>query len=576
MSRDDELVRAALGAVKRAGAGEGEPDTLGARRRVLFPDFEEAWILAEKGGLIAVDKPAGVPSQAADPSWPDDVVTRLGRFLEARGEDGYLGVHQRLDRDTSGVLVFARDKAKNPALADQFEGRRVDKRYLACVRGWKGGAKTLRHRLAKVKGRVQPVGKGDRRGKRAVTHVEVAARRGDRALLALRIETGRTHQIRAQLAAVGCPVAGDAIYEGPAAPRLMLHAAALGLEGGPRFEAPTPRAFDAWLAGQDAVSLEDAGALDDALARAMQGRWGLGRAAEAPAPTTAFRLLNGEGEGVPGLAVDVYGEHLVAHLYGAEALRAEDGILDALAGLGFAGVYVKRRPRQANEIVDPTRCEIAPAGPVRGRAAPEEFEVRENGLRFPVRLGDGLSTGVFLDQRDARARVRAEAGGRRVLNLFAYTGPFSVAAAAGGAREVATVDVSAPALQRAREAFAANGLEGQRVVREDCFAYLKKLGRRGERFDLVIADPPTYATTKKTRWKSGKQWVGLAASCFAVAAPGAIVLLSSNDGRMSMGRFRRFVHEGAREAGVKLRQVKELPEPSDFPGSAPKRLWIRL
>ena len=80
MSRDDELVRAALGAVKRAGAGEGEPDTLGARRRVLFPDFEEAWILAEKGGLIAVDKPAGVPSQAADPSWPDDVVTRLGEY----------------------------------------------------------------------------------------------------------------------------------------------------------------------------------------------------------------------------------------------------------------------------------------------------------------------------------------------------------------------------------------------------------------------------------------------------------------------------------------------------------------
>src|SRR5258708_17524434 len=108
-------------------------------RMRLWPDFRDAWILHDDPDLIAIDKREGVPSEAAAPERADDVVTRLGRLLEARGEDSYLGVHQRLDRDTSGVLVYARRRAANKGLSAQFERRRVEKTYVACVRGWPAG-----------------------------------------------------------------------------------------------------------------------------------------------------------------------------------------------------------------------------------------------------------------------------------------------------------------------------------------------------------------------------------------------------------------------------------------------------
>ncbi|MBX3249802.1 MAG: class I SAM-dependent methyltransferase [Myxococcales bacterium] len=567
----------------------GELEGLCARRAARFPDFDAADVLRDDGQLLVVAKPAGVPCQAPDPSSRDDLPHRLGRWLAARGEAPYLGVHQRLDRDTSGVIAYARTDEANRYLAEQMEGRRAEKTYVAAVTGWRGGARTLRHRLAKGAHGVEVVRAPA--GKEAVSHVEVLERHGERALLRVRIDTGRTHQIRVQLAAEGAPVAGDSLYGGAPAPRLMLHAASVRFDRPspgsasptpPTFEAPVPAAFTRWLTHADGpfAAPTHPGALADALREALERRWGLARAACAEEPTTAFRLVNAEGDGVAGLTVDLYGDHLVASLYDA-AIDHEESLLDALEALGFEGIYLKRRPKQANVIVDPRRQEVAPAAPVRGRAAPAELIVWEHGVRYPVRLGDGLSTGLFLDMREPRRRVREAASGRRVLNLFAYTGPFSVAAAAGGATEVLTVDVAAPALARAEEAFALNGLEGQRTYRADCFDFLARGVARGERFDMVICDPPTYATTKRTRWTSGKQWVELAERCLRVAAPGAIVLLSSNDHRMSAEQFRRYAREAAERVGVTPSVLRTLPAPWDYPatpGAPPafKRLWIEL
>src|SRR5260221_5766251 len=104
-------------------------------RATVWTDCRDGWIIQEDADLLVVDKPVGTSSMAADPARPDDVVTRLKRFLRERGGDGYLGVHQRLDRDTSGVLVFARRREANARLAAQFEGRTVKKTYRACVGG---------------------------------------------------------------------------------------------------------------------------------------------------------------------------------------------------------------------------------------------------------------------------------------------------------------------------------------------------------------------------------------------------------------------------------------------------------
>lgn len=582
-------------------------------RALIWPDFRAEWILHEDADLIVIDKPAGVASQAADAERPDDIVLRLQRFLGARaGRDGegerhgraaaeraaYLGVHQRLDRDTSGVLVYARRREANASLAAQFERRRVEKTYVACVTGWPARRErvTLRDRLAPGSGgRMAVVGPRDRQGKEAVTDVSVVARRGDRALLRLELETGRTHQARLQLAHAGAPIAGDSLYGGAAAPRLLLHAATLALvhpttDAPVRFEAKRPPEFDAWLARGhlgDAIYDDDA-ALARALEGALQRRWGLGRSADspndgpsdhAPRATTAFRLVNEDGDALPRLAVDVYDRWLVAQLYGddgpwADASRRER-VLDRLASLGFDGVYLKTRPKQANLLVDTRRAEIAPAEPVRGTAAPFEFAVREEGMPLLVRLGDGLSTGVFLDQRANRRRVRETTAGLSVLNLFSYTCAFSVAAAVGGARRVVSVDASVAALERGRaNVLNAGGLSESALafVAEDAFSWLARAARSPERFDLVLLDPPSYSTTRRGRFVAESDYAELAASALALVARGGRLLACTNHRGISTARFRRMLFDAGRAAKRQVAQAKDLAAGSDFappPGEEP-------
>ncbi|HEY3822152.1 MAG TPA: class I SAM-dependent methyltransferase [Polyangiaceae bacterium] len=547
-------------------------------RSALWPDWRAEWVLYDDGDLLVVDKPVGVSSQAADPDRPDDAVTRLRAYLGG----AYLGTHQRLDRDTSGVLVFARRKEANASLAKQFEGRSVKKTYLACVTGWPKGksAATLKDALLPDKdGAMRVVKARGPKVKLAVTHVKVLGRRGERALLELDLETGRTHQARIQLAHTGAPIAGDALYRGAPAPRLMLHAGALALThpmtGRPaRFAAPAPPDFDAWLQhGDPGDSIyDDAAALARALARAVDRRWGLGRAATGPRATTAFRLVHEEGDGLPRLAVDVYGDWLVAQLYGDGGPWAEparrDRLLDALAALGFDGVYLKVRPRQANVLVDTRRDDLAPALPVRGAPAPEPLAILEEGLPLLVRLGDGLSTGVFLDQRGNRRRVRELSRGASVANLFAYTCAFTVAAAVGGATRTVSVDASAAALERGRENLAHAGvLDGRdhAFAADDVFHWLKRAAARGDRYDLVVLDPPSYSSTKRGRFVADTDYAGLAAQCLALLAPGGRLLACTNHRGISPGRFRRILFDAGREAKCELSQVKDLPEPADYP-----------
>ncbi|EYF00201.1 class I SAM-dependent methyltransferase [Chondromyces apiculatus] len=607
--------------------------------QVLWPHWRPAWVLHEDADLLVVNKPAGISTHAPEPERSDDAWSRLRAFLEeTRGEaDAYLGIHQRLDRDTSGVLLFTRRREANPAVARQFEGRSVEKTYLAVVEGLEGRSlpAVLRHRLVpgedgamralpleaaptrgkggggrevqgrEVQGRERQGRGGQGReaserearggarqgrgapGQEAVTRCRVLEKRGGRALLELRPETGRTHQIRVQLAAEGAPIVGDRMYGGAAAPRLLLHAAALGLRHPATgeavvFRAPVPAELGAWLEagseeGTGAEVLRDPVAVQQALEGAADRRYALAH----DEGLTAFRLAHGGGDGLPGVTVDVYGEHLVVALSSEEAERAREAILDAAFGLGrggaegedgagaprVRGVYVKHRPKHASVIVDSRKDEFAPRVAVRGESAPEAFTTLEGGLPFEVRLGDGLSTGIFLDQRENRRRVRALAGGARVLNLFAYTGAFTVAAVAGGARESVTVDVSRGVLAWAQRNLDAVGAdpEAHTVVEADVFAWLRAAAKAGDQFDLVLLDPPSYATTKKSRFSAESDYARLAALVFAVIAPGGRLLACTNHRGISRAMLRRRVRDGAREAGCALEQLKDLPDPVDFP-----------
>lgn len=563
----------------------------------LWPAWKDAWILHHDDDLLIVDKPAGVPTHAPEAGRGDDAHARVLAWLRERGDPSpYLGIHHRLDRDTSGVLLFTRRKQANPAVARQFEGRLVDKAYVAAVAALPTGATTtkgprgrafegvLRHRLAPDgEGGMRVVGPRERGGQEAVTRFRVLdagapAKGGERrALLELSPETGRTHQIRVQLAAAGCPVAGDRRYHGPPAPRLLLHASALALQHPTTkrrlvVRSPLPAAFAAWREGRIGPALDDIAAVARALRDAADARWAV---AHLPG-TNAFRLANGGGDGLPGVALDVYGDHLVLSLSSDEALAAEPALLDAAASLGAAGVYVKRRPKHASRIVDARDERFSPSAPLRGEPAPERLVVHELGLAFEVHLGEGLATGVYLDQRENRRRVRAMAKGLCVLNLFAYTGAFTVAAAAGGARATVSVDASRGALawvRRNLDLLAASpsgsgpgaSKADHELVEGDVFVWLEAAATAGRRFDLVLLDPPSFATTKRTRFSAESDYRALAALAYRCVAPSGKLLACTNHRGIRRAKLRRFLHEAARDARRTVAQMKDLPDPVDFP-----------
>ncbi len=534
-------------------------------------DLDPRWIVHRDAHYVVVDKPAGMLSIEREQGGQSALVTRLVRHL---GLSAPLAVLSRLDAETSGLIAFPLSDAARTAMSRATEAHALDKRYVAAVElapGRRVPAGRMEDVLVERDGHVE-VTPASRGGKAAIAHATLIERRQARALLEVRLETGRTHQIRVQLASRGAPIAGDPLYGAVPGPRLLLAATAITLphpeRGALTLRAPVPPSFAAWLHG----ALDPETWLATALPVAAERRHALLRAKDDADATTAFRLFSEEGDGVAGIAVDVYGEHLVVQLH--DPALEESRILEQLASLDARGIYVKRRPRAARDLASVDVSELAPPAPVRGEPAPDELIVREHGMPFLVRLGDGLSTGLFLDQRENRARLRAMSAGKRVLNLFAYTCGFTVAAALGGAHETLSVDASQRALDRGRANLALSSLAGaaHRLIVDDAFDALARLRKRGERFDLVCVDPPTFSTTKRSRWTSGKDWARLAEAVLAVVGEGGSVIATSNDRRMTQGAFRKYLRDGATQAGVPLERLVDLAPPLDFragPGENP-------
>jgi 23S rRNA (cytosine1962-C5)-methyltransferase len=284
--------------------------------------------------------------------------------------------------------------------------------------------------------------------------------------------------------------------------------------------------------------------------------------------TDAFRWLHGEADGLPGIHVDLYG--------GAASMRCDgEGarafyrnlpaqLRDAAAAVGIALGTVVDRGRAG-------RGKAADAGDkaavVLGAATEDEIEIRENGLRFAVDLLRGQKGGLFLDQRDNRALVRTLARGRRVLNLFGYTGGFSIYAAAGGARATVTVDAAAPALAAARRNFARNRLAtgDDRFVAGDAFTFLERAARDGERFDLVISDPPSFAPSRRALAAGLRAYRRLHRLAAAVTAPGGTLCAASCSSHVDGAAFLASVRDGARDAGRRFRLVELRGAGADHP-----------
>lgn len=539
----------------------------------VFQPWQPERILRLDSALLVVDKPSGLPTHGGG-LVGHDVVSRLAAHLERCGEASYLGVHQRLDVGTSGVLCFVRDAAINAAVGADFEQGRARKRYLAAVSVnersplARRGEFALEHRLETAGESVRVVKSG---GKLARAECRVVARRAERALVELSPITGRTHQLRVQLAAIGAPIAGDKLYEGPPAPRLLLHAARLELPSLEKvFDAPAPALFQRYLTGNESAlgerheisrRLRDAATLRSVLRKA---------AGESPAPgagagSEALRWVNGYGDELAGVVIDLYGEYACLSLESDEAQDRAGELGELLSDLGTAGVYAKRRVRADLRRAD--QSSLAPSAPLAG-SAPGELVVEEAGLRVKVELADGLSTGLFVDQRDNRARIREAAAGLDVLNLFSYTCSFSVAAALGGAHRVTSVDTSARALARGVENFRLNALDPTQhaFVREDAVKFLERAARRGTRFGLVVLDPPSFSTRERSKVLSvARDYAELARLALGVLAAGGTLLAVTNHRKTRAAAFRHLLVEAAERLGREVRRAKILPSGLDCP-----------
>jgi 23S rRNA (cytosine1962-C5)-methyltransferase len=286
--------------------------------------------------------------------------------------------------------------------------------------------------------------------------------------------------------------------------------------------------------------------------------------------TDAYRLVHAEGDALPSLTVDVFGDVLVVQLNTIGVKRREGIVFDALAAAlspRAVRAIIDRTPQSAGKLegFEPS------SGVVRGDATVSELRFVERGLRYRIPLSLGQKTGFYLDQRALRARVEQLARGRRVLDAFSFVGTFALAAARGGAAEVLAVDESAVALEVGAECAKENGLEGRvRFAREDARKALQQASQRGG-YDLVICDPPKLAPSRASRDGALGAYKGLAtAACRATKAGGLLVFCPCSSA-VGLDDLTRALALGAREARMSATvfdrhfQGGDHPVPASFP-----------
>lgn len=543
---------------------------------MAFEKLDISWpserILHCDADLLVVDKLWGLPVHGGHECVPD-MVTRLQSWLRERGEPDYLAVHQRLDQDASGVLAFVRNPELNQVMAEVFRTHSIERRYTAVVQDVDlPNTATLEDQMfAPSKGQSRVVQQG---GVFAKSELRVLERHQGRALVELQPHTGRRHQLRVQLAHRKCPIVGDTLYGGAPAPRLMLHASELGIPAlKVRFAAASPPEFDEWREPGELGSLRR---IERALLDAAQRR---GRAVDA----TAYCLANDAGDGVPGLRLERHAEFAVLELHSPESQARRSELAAAAHGLGARGVYVKCRVRA--DLRRSQVEELAPQLPDVGDAAPEPLVVSEGDLNFEVCLGDGWDTGLYLDQRENRQRVRQAADGKTVLNLFCYTGSFTVAAIKGGAVASTSIDLSKRALSRAQNNLVLNGMSPSsthRLLRADVTDFLRRAVARGDRFDLIVLDPPSFSTVSKGRvFRLKSAWASMLHDVCRLLSPRGQCLVVSHEMHQRASELRYQIAQAIAHAGRQHQSLRELPSAFDFPpgseGPNPSlSIWFEL
>ncbi|QWH52679.1 class I SAM-dependent rRNA methyltransferase [Bacillus mycoides] len=277
--------------------------------------------------------------------------------------------------------------------------------------------------------------------------------------------------------------------------------------------------------------------------------------------TTAFRALNGEGDGLGGLIIDYYDGYYVVSWYSEGIYTFRDEIIAALQKVAnFKGIYEKKRFDTKGKYIEGDDF-------VTGERGEFPLIVKENGVNFAVYLNDGAMVGVFLDQRNVRKQIRDKyAQGRTVLNMFSYTGAFSVFAALGGASKTTSVDLANRSLSKTIEQFSVNEIdyEAQDIIVEDVFLYFKYAAKKKMKFDMVVLDPPSFARSKKYTFSAAKDYKNLLKETIAITENNGIIVASTNCSAFDMKKFKGFIDTAFKEMNGKYKILEEHSLPEDF------------
>ncbi len=278
------------------------------------------------------------------------------------------------------------------------------------------------------------------------------------------------------------------------------------------------------------------------------------RAVVRAGPTTGYRWLYGESDGLPGIVVDLYGEYAALHSYAGAVEPLVPWVADALhAHAPLRGIVWQRAGGEVK--------------PLWGRPPPRDLVVEEQGLLFHADLLAGQKTGLFFDQRDNRRTLAAWCQGQAVLDCFCYTGGFSLYALRGGAASVTAVDAAAAAVDAARRNLALNGFDPAEhtLLVADCFDLLEQYAAAGRRFDVVVIDPPSLARSRDSRRAAERAYQRLNQWAMQCVRPGGLLASASCTSQVPPEAFRDILGEAARRAGRRLLILHEAGHAADHP-----------
>lgn len=501
-------------------------------------------------GCIFVDKVAGINTHA-----PDHGKWGLAELLEESLGEKIFVVH-RLDKGTSGALLFARSAQDAKELAELFEKHQVQKKYLFLTdRKIAATEIKLSSHIEKEKGQFV-----SHRDKESNAHTHLLKLKslplGD--LWEARPQTGKPHQIRLHAQEAGIPILGDDDHGGTPYARLCLHSLSLRFPWRGQeiaFTTENPSWVEPW------PDLQELTLRESVLQRKrMYGPEALG--------DPSLRLSHNE---IDSYRIDQFGEVLWIYWY-----REEDPSAPDLQRFERLGNSLKKKimiRKMLNRGDDPNSNPLWTVG----EPAPR-WVARENNVAYELRNDTGLSPGLFLDQRENRVWVQAHAKGKSVLNLFSYTGGFSVNAALGKALEVVTVDVSANFLEWGKSNFEINSLDPGKYEfwASDAVLFLKGCVRRKRRFDLIICDPPSFGRSKNGTFSISKNYEELLTSCLLCLNKNGLILFSTNYEKWTLADLRKNLGRLSSQFSLKILEAPRAGLDFELPDQEPLMKSILL